>query len=182
MGKALLSPDPTRLLSPSHSWVYDRFVLFPFSDLSLVSLASGDHSISMPFPFVQQVRLSVACLSSHSSVTWLSSLLPGDARLPWVPKVLGITRLKRRRGLGGMREGTVGEFGMDVYTLLCLRQIANKDLLYSTGNSAQCYVATWMGGEFGREWILVCVWLSPFTAHLKPSKHCLLISYTPKQN
>ena len=74
-----------------------------------------------------------------------------------MPKVLGITRLKRRRGLGGMREGTVGEFGMDVYTLLCLRQIANKDLLYSTGNSAQCYVATWMGGEFGREWILVCV-------------------------
>ena len=27
----------------------------------------------------------------------------------------------------------------------------NKDLLYSTGNSALCYVAAWMGGEFGRE-------------------------------
>ena len=122
MGKALLSPDPTRLLSPSHSWVYDRFVLFPFGNLSLVSLASGGHSISMPFPFVQQARVSVACLSFHSSVTWLSSLLPGDARLPWAPKVLGVTRLKRKRGLGGMREGTAGEFGMDMYTLLCLRQ------------------------------------------------------------
>ena len=22
------------------------------------------------------------------------------------------------------------------------------DLMYSTGNSAQCYVAAWMGGEF----------------------------------
>ena len=24
--------------------------------------------------------------------------------------------------------------------------------VYSTGNSAQCYVAAWMGGEFGGEW------------------------------
>ena len=36
------------------------------------------------------------------------------------------------------------EFGMDVYTLLCLKWI-NKTLLNSTGNSAQCYVAAWMG-------------------------------------
>ena len=28
------------------------------------------------------------------------------------------------------------------------------DLLYSTGNSAQWYVAAWMGGEFGGEWIM----------------------------
>ena len=25
--------------------------------------------------------------------------------------------------------------------------------MYSTGNSAQCYVAAWMGGGFSREWI-----------------------------
>ena len=30
----------------------------------------------------------------------------------------------------------------------------------------------WMGGEFGRERIHVYAWLSPFTAHLKLSKHC----------
>jgi len=29
----------------------------------------------------------------------------------------------------------------------------NKDLVYSTGNSAQWYAAAWMGGEFGGEWI-----------------------------
>ena len=29
------------------------------------------------------------------------------------------------------------EFGMDIYTLLSLKEITNKDLLYSTGNSAQ---------------------------------------------
>ena len=29
--------------------------------------------------------------------------------------------------------------------------VTNKDLLESTGNSAQCYVAAWTGGEFGGE-------------------------------
>ena len=33
-------------------------------------------------------------------------------------------------------------------------------------NSAQCYVAAWMGGEFGRERIHVYVWLSPFAVLL----------------
>ena len=32
-------------------------------------------------------------------------------------------------------------------------KVDNKDLLYSMGNSAQYYVATWIGGEFGGEWI-----------------------------
>ena len=35
-------------------------------------------------------------------------------------------------------KGIVKEFGMDTYTLLCLKWIANKDLLYSIQNSAQC--------------------------------------------
>ena len=72
----------------------------------------------------------------------------------------------------GWREGIVREFGMDMYTLLYLKWIANKDLLYSTGNSAQCHVAAWIGGEFGEEWIHVYVWLSPFAVHLKLSQHC----------
>ena len=70
---------------------------------------------------------------------------------------------------------------MDMYTLLYLKWITNKDLLYSTGNFAQCYVATWMGGEFGGEWTHVYVWLSPFAVHLKLSQHCSLISYTTIQ-
>ena len=36
---------------------------------------------------------------------------------------------------------------MDWYTLLYLKWVTNKDLLYSTWNSAQFYVANWMGGE-----------------------------------
>ena len=51
-----------------------------------------------------------------------------------------------------MGEGVVREFGTEVYILLYLKQITSKDLLYSTGNSAQCYVAAWMGEEFGGEW------------------------------
>ena len=42
---------------------------------------------------------------------------------------------------------------MDRYTLLYLKWITNKHLLYSTGNSAQCYAAAWMGVGFGGEWI-----------------------------
>ena len=49
---------------------------------------------------------------------------------------------------------------MDMYTLLYLKWVTNKDLLYSTGNSAQCYVAVWMGGEFGGELMHVYVWLN----------------------
>ena len=44
-------------------------------------------------------------------------------------------------------ERIVGEFGIDRYTLLYLKWIANRDLLYSIWNSAQCHtVAAWMGG------------------------------------
>ena len=53
--------------------------------------------------------------------------------------------------MAGAKEGIVREFGMVMYTLLYLKWITNKDLLYSTGNSAQCYVAAWIGGEFGGE-------------------------------
>ena len=56
----------------------------------------------------------------------------------------------------------VRELEVDMYTWLNLKWITNKDLLYNTENSVQCYVAAWMGGEFGGEWIHAYVWLSPF--------------------
>ena len=60
---------------------------------------------------------------------------------------------------------------MGMHTLLYLKWVTNKDLLYSTQNSAQCYVARWLGGEFGGEWIHAYVQLSPSAVHLKLS-HC----------
>ena len=53
----------------------------------------------------------------------------------------------------GWEGGIVREFVMDLYTLLYLKWITSKDLLYSTWCSAQGYVAAWMGGESGGEWI-----------------------------
>ena len=44
-----------------------------------------------------------------------------------------------------------------MYTLLYFKWIANKNV----GNCGQCYVAAWLGGVFGREWIHVCVAESP---------------------
>ena len=71
--------------------------------------------------------------------------------------------------------------GSPVYTwhtrkqlLLYLKWITNKNPLYSIGNSAQCYVAAWVGGGFGGERIHVYARLSPFTVHLKLSRHCQL--------
>ena len=42
----------------------------------------------------------------------------------------------------GWGEGIVREFGIDMYTLLHLKWIINKDQLYSIGDSAQYSVTT----------------------------------------
>ena len=36
-----------------------------------------------------------------------------------------------------------------MYPMLYIRRVTSQDLLCSTGNSAQCYMADWVGGEFG---------------------------------
>ena len=64
----------------------------------------------------------------------------------------------------------VKEFGMDMYTLLCLKWITNKAVLHSTWNSALRYVPAWMGEESGGECTHVYVRLSPFPVHLKLSQ------------
>ena len=66
----------------------------------------------------------------------------------------------------------VRDFGKVMYTLLYLKWITSKDLLCITGNSAQCYMAVWMGGKFGGEWIPVHIELSTFAVHLKLSQCC----------
>ena len=80
------------------------------------------------------------------------------------------------------REGWGGGIGREfevVYTQLCLKWITSKDLLYSTGNSTQCYVAAWMGGELEGEWIHVYVWPRPLFACLKLSEKCFLFFFSP---
>ena len=44
-----------------------------------------------------------------------------------------------------------------IYTLLYIKSTTNKDLLYSTGNSTQYSVMTYMGKELKTEWIYVYI-------------------------
>ena len=54
-------------------------------------------------------------------------------------------RLQKKRG---KERGAINkESGINIYTLPYIRQIINKDLLYSTENSIQYSVITYMGKE-----------------------------------
>ena len=55
----------------------------------------------------------------------------------------------------GWRGGINQEFGINIYTPLYIKQIINKDLLYSPGNSTQYSVIIYMGKESEKEWIYV---------------------------
>jgi len=82
----------------------------------------------------------------------------------------------------GWGEGIVRALRVDVYTLLYLKWITNKDLLYSTRKSVQCYISAWMGGEFGGKWIHVYVHMAESLCCSLETYPTLLISYTPIQN
>ena len=97
--------------------------------------------------------------------------------LSTIKKVLLETNSQTQRTnswfLGGkdVGEGIVREFGIYTYTLLYLKWMTNKDLLCSSGNSAQCPVAAWMEGEFGAGWVHVHIWPSFFAVPLKLLQH-----------
>ena len=88
----------------------------------------------------------------------------------------------RKWTYGCWGEGIVRDFGMVMYTLLYLKRITNKDLLYSTWSSAQCYVAAWMGEGSGGERISIYVCMAESLCCLPETITTLLISYTPTQN
>ena len=58
-----------------------------------------------------------------------------------------------REGRGG--GGINWEIGIDIYTLLYIKKITNKDILYSTGNSTQYSIMAYMGKESKKEWIYI---------------------------
>ena len=45
----------------------------------------------------------------------------------------------------------------NIYTILYIKQITNKDLPYSTGNPIQYSVITYMGKESAKQWVYVYV-------------------------
>ena len=49
------------------------------------------------------------------------------------------------------------EIGIDIYTLLYVKQITNKDPLQSTENSTQYHAMAYTGEESKEEWMYVYV-------------------------
>ena len=85
--------------------------------------------------------------------------------------------LTKQKETHRLREGTQGH----LYTLLYLKRI-NKDLLYSTRNSAQCYVAVSLGGRGVLGRVDACIWMAE-SLHCPPEIITTLkISCTPIQN
>ena len=66
-------------------------------------------------------------------------------------------------------------------TLLYLKWMTNKILLFSTGNSAQCYVTAWMRGEFGENgYVYMYGWVHTYGLYVcypPETITTLLISY-----
>ena len=58
---------------------------------------------------------------------------------------------------GGQQRGINWETGIDIHTLLYVKQITNKDLLCGTGKFTQYSVMMYIGKESKKEWICVCV-------------------------
>ena len=56
-----------------------------------------------------------------------------------------------KRGRGGINWG----FGTDIYTLLYIKLITNKDLLYSTGNYTQYFVITYKRKDSEKEYAYI---------------------------
>ena len=89
----------------------------------------------------------------------------------------------QRRWRGGWGGEINQEFGINIYTLLYIKWVNNKDLLYSTENYTQYLVITYNGKESEKEYINniyiyththTYIYLNHFAVHLKLTKLCKL--------
>ena len=72
--------------------------------------------------------------------------------------------------------GRVSQGGLDGCVHIAVFKMENQQgPIVSMGNSAQCYVAAWMGGELGGEWIRR--YMAEFHCCLPETITILLISY-----
>ena len=73
-----------------------------------------------------------------------------ESKKKWYKQIYKIETYRLRKQIyGWWGEGIVRDYGKVMYTLLYLKWIINKDLMYGTWNSAQCYMAAWMGEGLG---------------------------------
>ena len=154
----LLSPAGKVFLPIKGQWVLPPPRSSPWiSDIEPLTLAPWAHSLF--------------CTSLHQHTHWITCTFCQDFSPKQIMKLVELYSVYLSILKPQIKVSDTQRV-FKLSTLLYLKWITNKDLLYSTGISAQCYVAAWMGGEFGEEWIHVYVWLSPFTVHLKLSQHC----------
>ena len=59
-------------------------------------------------------------------------------------------------------EGKGSEGVWDGHVHTAIFKMGNRDLLYSIWNSSQCYMAAWIGGEFGGEWMDTCIGMAEY--------------------
>ena len=80
---------------------------------------------------------------------------------------------KQTYGYQGGREGggINSEFGINIYTLLYVKQITNKDLLYSTGNCTQYFVITYKGKKSEKK-IDIYVCITESLCYTSEIQHC----------
>ena len=79
---------------------------------------------------------------------------------------------------GESRVGINKVFGIHTYTLLYIKQVTNKDPLYSTGNYMQYFVITFKGKEFEKEYVHICTY-NQLAIYLKLTQHCKSITSPP---
>ena len=106
---------------------------------------------SCPTKKRERERKSYAAAQAVSHWVWASAVPPpGDQWSRATPVLLQICATERVQSKMPINwEEILRVFGMNMYTLLCFKPITNKDLLYSTRSSAQCYMAAWMQRSLG---------------------------------
>ena len=98
----------------------------------------------------------LSALSQRRDIIWHPLYVDSKKGNKWASKQRETPRLSKwthGRPGEGIGEGIVKDVGKVMCTLLYLKWITNKDLLWDTGNSAQCSAAAWMGQGSGGEWI-----------------------------
>ena len=118
---------------------------------TLTRVEYGNNRLCRLSPEGQWLRLISPCYltTNQSEVIHHEALIPNEGGINW-------------------------KTGIDIYTLLYIKEITTKDLLYSTGNSTQYSVIAYMGKEYKKEWIHVypSMQMIHFTLHLKPTQCC----------
>ena len=133
------------------SGVWDRL-------FCLCSVAQSCPAHCDPWPAARQAFLSFTNSRSLPKLMSVESVTPFNyliicRPLLLLPSIFNSIRVFSDESAFCIRWPKYWSFSFSMYTLLYLKWIINKDLLYSTRNSAQCDMAAWMGGEFGGEWM-----------------------------